>query len=98
MPGVIRYVFVLGTWCAPGASGSNGVRRLVIPVADSAPRLVPWEAMSRAISLGLLGLPVSLWYWRASLYAGSTASEPPLVKDTRVRSPRASPAIRAASA
>ena len=44
-----------------------------------------------------LGEPVSLWYWRASLSAASTASEPPLVKKTRLRSPGASEAMRAAS-
>ena len=33
----IRKVFVLGTWQPPGVSGSNGVRRLVMPVAVSAP-------------------------------------------------------------
>ncbi len=37
--------------------------------------------------LVLSGLPVILWYWRASLSADSTASEPPLVKNTRLRSP-----------
>ena len=45
----------------------------------------------------LFGLPVSLWYWRASLIAVSTASPPPVVKKTRLRSPGASAAIRAAS-
>ena len=42
MPGAMRYVLVFGTWWSPGVSGSNGWRRLVMPVADSAPRLVPW--------------------------------------------------------
>ena len=45
----------------------------------------------------LFGLPVSLWYWRASLIAVSTASLPLLVKKTRLRSPGARPAMRAAS-
>ena len=43
------------------------------------------------------GLPLSLWYWRESFQADSTASEPPEVKKTRLRSPGASAAIRAAS-
>ena len=45
----------------------------------------------------LFGLPVSLWYWRESLIADSTASLPPLVKNTRLRSPGARLAMRAAS-
>ncbi len=49
------------------------------------------------MSLYLLGWPVSLKYWRASLIADSTASLPPLVKNTRLRSPGASEATRAAS-
>ena len=49
------------------------------------------------MTLVLFGLPVSLWYWRASLSADSTASQPPLVKKTRLRSPGASAATRAAS-
>ena len=36
-------------------------------------------------------------YWRASFHADSTASDPPLVKNTRLRSPGASSASRAAS-
>ena len=40
-PWGIRNVFVFGTWQPPGVSGSNGVRRLVMPVAERAPRLVP---------------------------------------------------------
>ena len=42
-------------------------------------------------------MPVSLWYWRDIFQADSTASEPPDVKNTRLRSPGARPAIRAAS-
>ena len=45
----------------------------------------------------LFGLPVSLWYWRQTLSAVSTASPPPEVKKTRLRSPGASEAIFAAS-
>ena len=37
-----RYSFVFGTWCAPGTSGSNGVRSGVMPVIESAPKVVPW--------------------------------------------------------
>ncbi len=47
--------------------------------------------------LYLPGEPVSLWYWRDIFQADSTASEPPDVKNTRLRSPGASPAMRAAS-
>ena len=36
-------------------------------------------------------------YWRASFHADSTASDPPVVKNTRLRSPGASSARRAAS-
>ena len=45
----------------------------------------------------LLGLPLSLWNWRTSLMADSTASLPPLVKNTRLRSPGASSASLTAS-
>ena len=41
--------------------------------------------------------PLSLWYWRAIFHADSTASEPPEVKKTRLRSPGASSAMRVAS-
>ena len=47
--------------------------------------------------LYLVGVPLSLWYWRAIFHADSTASEPPDVKNTRLRSPGASAAMRAAS-
>ena len=47
--------------------------------------------------LCLFGLPVTLWYWRASLTAVSTASLPPEVKKMRLRSPGVSDAIFAAS-
>ena len=43
------------------------------------------------------GWPFSLKYWRASFHADSTASEPPVVKNTRFRSPGASSASFAAS-
>ena len=45
----------------------------------------------------LFGWPVALWYGAGELSADSTASLPPLVKKTRLRSPGASEAIRAAS-
>ena len=92
-----RYSLVFGTWCAPGTSGSNGVRSGVIPVIESAPKVVPWYAVSREMILVLVGLPVSLWYWRDNFQADSTASEPPEVKNTRLRSPGARPAMRSAS-
>ncbi len=41
-PGGRRYVLVLGTWIEPGTSGSNWVRSGVMPVALSAPSVVPW--------------------------------------------------------
>ena len=69
----------------------------MIPVADSAPSEVPWYAISREITFVLFGLPVTLKYWRASFSADSTASLPPLVKNTRFRSPGVSDAIFAAS-
>jgi hypothetical protein len=47
----IRKVFVFGTWQPPGVSGSNGVRRPGMPVAASAPSVVPWYAISRAMNL-----------------------------------------------
>ena len=47
--------------------------------------------------LYFVGLPVSLWYWRDSFQADSTASEPPEVKNTRLRSPGARFAMRSAS-
>ena len=78
-------------------SGSKGSRSEVMPVAESAPSVVPWYAVSRAMIFVLSGLPLSLWNWRDNLMADSTASLPPLVKNTRLRSPGARSAIRAAS-
>ncbi len=37
-----RYGFVLGTCAEPGKIGSNGARAAVMPVAVSAPIVVPW--------------------------------------------------------
>ncbi len=68
-----------------------------MPVIESAPKVVPWYAVSREMILVFSGLPVSLWYWRASFHADSTASEPPEVKKTRLRSPGARFATRSAS-
>jgi hypothetical protein len=45
----------------------------------------------------LVGLPTSLKYERASFHALSTASDPPVVKNTWLRSPGASVASRSAS-
>ena len=45
--------------------------------------------MSRLITLVRWGWPVMRKYWRASFQADSTASEPPVVKKTRLRSPGA---------
>ena len=35
-------MFVFGTWQPPGVNGSNGARSAVMPVAASAPSVVPW--------------------------------------------------------
>jgi hypothetical protein len=45
--------------------------------------------MAREMTLVLVGLPVSLKYCLASFQAVSTASPPPVVKNTRLRSPGA---------
>ncbi|GAB3850499.1 hypothetical protein GCM10029963_36810 [Micromonospora andamanensis] len=67
------------------------------PVIDSAPMEVPWYAMYRLTTLCFVGLPTRLKYARASFQAVSTASEPPVVKKTRFRSPGVSAAIFSAS-
>ena len=74
---------MFGTLIAPGTSGSNGVLIAGMPVIDSAPIVVPWYAIDRLITLYSIGLPVSLKYCRASFHALSTASPPPVVKNTR---------------
>ena len=74
---------------APGTSGSNGVRSSGMPVMDSAPMDVPWYAMERLMTFVRCGCPMMRKYWRASFQADSTASEPPVVKKTRLRSPGA---------
>ena len=67
------------------------------PVIDSAPKDVPWYERSRLTTLCRSGWPITLKYWRASFQADSTASEPPVVKNTRLRSPGVNEARRAAS-
>ena len=47
------------------------------------------KAIEREITLYLPGLPVSLKKFFASFHADSTASPPPVVKNTRLRSPGA---------
>jgi len=71
-----------------------------MPLIESAPNVVPWYAMFRAIALYFFpgGSPSrAMKYWRASFHAYSTASEPPETKKTRLRSPGASDATSAAS-
>ena len=53
--------------------------------------------MSRLSTLYRSGWPVSLKYCLASFQADSTASEPLVVKNTRFKSPGASPASRSDS-
>ena len=89
-------MLVFGTRNALGTSGSNGAFISGSPVSDRAPCGVPWYAMARLITLCLLGLPVSLKYCLASFHALSTASPPPVVKNTRLRSPGAYDASRSA--
>ena len=89
---------MFGTWQPPGVSGSNGVAQ----VGDARCRRARpgWcrGRRSRARSASSCSpCRASLWYWRTSLSADSTASLPPLVKNTRFRSPGVSDAIRAAS-
>ena len=84
------------TCSTSGTSGSNGVRRSVQPLIESAPIVVPWYATRRAIAFQRRS-PRAVWYWRASFQAASTASEPPDTKNTRLRSPGASAATSAAS-
>src|SRR3954454_12459962 len=90
-------MFVFGTRKVLGTRGSNGAFNSGRPVIESAPCVVPWYAIARLITLCLPGLPVSLKYCLASFHADSTASPPPLVKNTRLRSPGAYDATRSAS-
>ncbi len=53
--------------------------------------------MSRAIAFVRCGWPEAMWYSRHSFHAASTDSEPPLVNNTRLRSPGASEASFSAS-
>ena len=97
LPSGCRYRLVLGTCEAPGVRGSNGVRTDGIPVMASAPRVVPWYAVSRAMTLYRWPSPLARKYWRANFQADSTASLPLVVKNTLFRSPGASEASLAAS-
>ena len=45
--------------------------------------------MLRLMTLVRSGSPIIRKYWRASFQADSTASDPPVVKKTRLRSPGA---------
>jgi hypothetical protein len=42
---------VFETWRTSGSSGSKGARSAGMPLIESAPMVVPWYAMSRAIAL-----------------------------------------------
>ena len=42
---------MLETWRTSETSGSNGARSAGMPLMDSAPIVVPWYAMCRAIAL-----------------------------------------------
>jgi hypothetical protein len=88
---------VFGTRKALGTNGSYAALSSGMPVSDSAPCVVPWYAMDRLITLCLVGRPVSLKYCFASFHADSTASPPPVVKNTLFNSPGARSASRAAS-
>ena len=69
-----------------------------MPVSESAPSVQPWYAPRRAITLRRSGSPRPSQWWRTSLSAESTASEPPDVKKTRVSRSGASAATRSVSA
>ncbi len=88
---------MLATWTVPGTRGSNAVLIAGRPVIDSAPIVVPWYASVRAITFVRAGWPIARKYARASFHADSTASDPPVVKNTRFRSAGARAASRAAS-
>ena len=77
---------VFGTRKPPGVNGSNGILASGMPVIASAPCGVPWYATAREITLCLPGLPISFQYCLASFQAVSTASPPPVVKNTLFRS------------
>lgn len=65
-----------GTWRKPGSSGINGLRKVDLAVADSAPRDLPWNAPLVAIKVNFRGD----WYAWRSLIAASTDSVPLLLK------------------
>ena len=62
-----------------------------------APIVAPWYAVCRLMTFTRSGCPMATKYCRASFHADSTASAPPVVKNTRLRSPGARSASRAAS-
>ena len=74
---------VLAALTAEEKSGSNGSRMAGIPVMLKAPRVVPWYAYRRLITLRRCGWPMLMKYWIANFHADSTASPPPVVKNTR---------------
>ena len=83
------------SWCSargsrPGASGSNGVRRAGTPVArQRAHRGAVVGDLARDQLVALAVAVDAVVAARASFSADSTASEPPEVKKTRLRSPGA---------
>ena len=92
-----RKMFVFGARCPPGVNGSKSCFIAGNPVIDNAPCVVPWYADIRLITLCFAGLPCSLKYCFATFHAVSTASPPPVVKKTRLRSPGVRSARRSAS-
>src|SRR3954462_6249850 len=82
---------------APGINGSNAVLIDGTPVTLRAPIDVPWYARKREITFVRDGSPINLKYCRANLIAVSIASPPDGVRKTRLRSPGANAARRAAS-
>ena len=42
-----------GTWRKPGSSGINGLRKVDLAVADSAPNDLPWKAPLVAMKVNL---------------------------------------------
>src|SRR4029078_3110011 len=65
--------------------------------AAGAPVVEPGNERYRLMTLYLPGLPVSRWYWRASLMAASVTSDPADSNLTVFRSPGATSAIMLAS-
>ena len=89
--------FVFGTWQPPGVNGSNGCAQARDPGrAEGAERRAVVGDFARD-DLRLVGVAGELVVLAATLSAVSTASPPPDVKKTRLRSPGVSDAIFAAS-